>query len=138
MIPGPGEYISLLMGAPSLTDPELSEAGVVVLERFGSGVRGLLVGPASVLSYKQLVRERLQPGFWNDLVSQDEIVFIFKLADGSLREFTLSAHNQAEVSRLCSQLNSDSLERTSDLPSYFATNPFYRGIMISCYGAKAE
>jgi len=138
MLPGPGEYISLLMGAPTVTEAELEEAGVRVLERFGPNLLGLLVGPGAdrVERYKQLVRERLEPGFWSDLVSQDEIVFVFKLADGTIEELTLTDENRGQISLLCSELNGDPLEQTSDLPRYFAANPFYRPVMVACYGVE--
>ena len=87
-----------------------------------------------MLSILNLWRPDTQRGFWNDLVGPEEILFVFKLADGTLREFTLSENNSDEVSRLCSALNGDPLERTSDLPRYFASNPFYREAMVAHYG----
>ncbi len=138
MIPAPGDYISLLMGAPSLSEAELEAVGVEVLERFGPNLLGLLVARNSVEPYQRLVRERLQPGFWNDMVSRDEILFVFKLRDGTLVEFALADQNREEISLLCSELNGDPLEKTSDLPRYFAANPFYRDVMRACYGVGVE
>jgi hypothetical protein len=135
MIPQSGEYISLLMGAPSLSAAALRGAGVEVLERYGENLLGLLVPLHSVPAYKELVRECLQPGFWNDLVSPDEIIFVFKLRDGTLREFVLTDENRPVVSALCSELNGDPLEQTSDLPNYFAANRFYRDVMVAHHGA---
>jgi hypothetical protein len=138
MIPRPGEYISLLMGAPTLSEAALREAGIQVLERFGPHVLGVLIGPGNVQRYKELVRERLEPGFWNDLVGREEILFVFKLADGTVKEFTLSDQNREEISHLCSELNGDPLEKTSDLPRYFASNAFYREAMVTCHGVTPE
>lgn len=138
MIPGPDQYLSLLMGAPTLSDAELEDLGVEILERFGSGVRGLLVPADRVESYKQRVRERMTPGFWMDLVGSEDIFFLFKLADGTLEERTLSEDNRETIAALCSALNGDPLERTRDLPAYFAANPFYREAMVAYYGVAAE
>jgi hypothetical protein len=135
MIPQSGEYISLLMGAPSLSDGALQGAGVEVIERYGEDLLGLRVPLHSVAAYKELVRECLQPGFWNDLVSPEEIIFVFKLRDGTLREFVLTDENRLAISALCSELNGDPLEKTSDLPNYFAANPFYRDVMVAHHGA---
>ncbi len=137
MIPGSGQYISLLMGAPDVSDAELSELGVEVRERFGSNVRGLLVPARSLPAYQQLVRAKLEPGFWNDLVGPDEIIFLFKLRDGVVRELTLSESNRREIARLCSSLNGDPIEKTSDLPAYFAAHPFYREAMVEYYCVEA-
>ena len=135
MIPGPDQYISLLMGAPSASDKELTTLGVEVLKRFEGDTRGLLVPADSSRAYKQLIREKLEPGFWNDLVGADEIIFLFKLLDGTVVELTLSESNRAEIARLCSSLNGDPIEKTSDIPAYFAANPFYREAMVEYYGA---
>lgn len=135
MIPKSGEYLSLLMGAPSVSESGLRSTGVEVLERYGENLLGILVPSHSVPAYKELVRECLRPGFWTDLVSPEEIIFVFKLRDGTLREFVLNDENRLEISALCSELNGDPLEKTSDLPNYFAANPFYRDIMVAHHGA---
>ncbi len=136
MIPQPHEYLSLLMGAPSLSEAALRGAGVEVLERHGENLLGLLVPSDSVPAYKELVRDCLQPGFWNDLVSPEQIIFVFKLRDGTVREYVLNDENRAEISALCSEFNGDPLSKTSDLPNYFAANPFYRDVMIAHHGAE--
>ena len=136
MIPQPREYLSLLMGAPSLSEVALRGAGVEVLERYGENLLGLLVPSDSVPAYKGLVRDYLQPGFWNDLVSPEEIIFVFKLRDGTITEYVLHDENRAEISALCSELNGDPLDETSDLPNYFAANSFYRDVMVAHHGAE--
>lgn len=138
MIPEPGEYLSVLMGAPTLSELELEEAGVRVLRRIAPGVLGLLVPASSVRRYHQLVRAHLEPGFWNDLVGRDEILFVFKLRDGVMKEFTLCDDNREEIARLCSELNGDPFELTSDLPRYFAANPFYRDVMLAFHGGEPD
>lgn len=138
MIPQPRDYLSILMGAPSLSEIELQRAGVTVVERYGENVLGLLVPSGSVAGYKELVRDCLQPGFWNDLVSTEEIVFIFKLRDGTVKEYALDGENRAEIAALCSALNGDPLARTLDLANYFAANPFYRDVMVAHHGAAPQ
>lgn len=138
MIPDEQHYLSLLMGTRALSDAELLALDVEVVEQFESGIRGLLVPAATLADYQQLVAERLECGFWNDLVGTDQIHFTFKLADGTLRAFTLSPSNSEEIARLCSQLNGDPLEETRDLPRYFAANPFYRETMVAHYGVPGS
>jgi len=133
MIPEPSQYLSFLIGAPAISDDELSRIGVDIVERFGSGVRGLLIPSSGMEAYKDLVREKLDPGFWNEMVSRHEIVFLFKLVDNSLKELIYSQENQAEIARLCSEFNGDSIEKTSDIPRYLAGNRFYRGLMVESY-----
>lgn len=63
MIPGEQEYLSFLMGGAAISDRELSDLGVEILQGGGSPFRGLLIPAARVAAYRSLVREKLAPGF---------------------------------------------------------------------------
>lgn len=137
MIPGVQEYLSFLMGAAAIPDQELSDLGIEILQGAGSAFRGLLVPASSIAAYKELVRAKITPGFWNDIVGQQEIVFIFKLADGTIKELALSEATRSEIAQLCSSLNNDPLEKTSDMPRYLAGNPFYRELIGAFHAGGA-
>jgi hypothetical protein len=126
VIPEPHDYLSFLMGADDISDHEITDLGVKILKGAGTPFRGLLVPGASLPAYKALIREKLTPGFWNDILGRHEIVFIFKLKDSSVRELLLSEATRSEIARLCSSLNNDPIEKTSDMPRYLAGNSFYR------------
>jgi hypothetical protein len=81
MIPEPGEYLSFLMGADAIADSELINLGVKILKGACTPFRELLVPEGSLSAYKALIRAKIAPGFWNDLLSRQEILFIFKLRD---------------------------------------------------------
>jgi hypothetical protein len=134
MIPRPHEYLSFLMGADAIDDEELTSLDVEILRGAGSGFRGLLIPEKSLAAYKTLVREKLAPGFWNDILGREEVFFIFKLADGAVRELTLSEDTRSEIAHLCSSLNKDPIEKTSDVLRYLAGNPFYRELIEAFYG----
>lgn len=136
MIPEPDEYLSFLMGADSIADRELVDMGVRIAEGADSAFRRLLIPRASLPGYKELIREKLTPGYWNDIVGRQEIIFIFKLADSTVRELILSEATRSEIARLCSSLNDDPLEKTSDVPHYLAGNPFYRELIESCHAQR--
>lgn len=137
MTPGPGEYLSYLMGAPTITNEELRGLRVAVVGTTGWGHRKLLIPGGSLQAYRELVRERLDPGFWNEVVSREEILFTFKPMDGTVHEFRYSAENRQEIAALCTALNGDPIDTTSDIPSYLASNEFYRELMVEAYGVKA-
>jgi hypothetical protein len=137
MIPESGEYLSFLMGADAIGDAELTALGVEIVRGAGSPFRGLLIPEASLSAYKKLVREKLTAGFWNDILGRQSVYFIFKLADGTVREFTLSEDTRSEIARFCSSLNKDPIEKTSDMPRYLAGNPFYREL-IEEFHARGE
>jgi hypothetical protein len=129
MIPTSDEYLSFLMGATAISDGELTQLGIRIEQGAGSRFRGLLIPAASLGAYKTLVREKITAGFWNDIVGRQEIFFIFKLADGTIRELAFSEATRAEIAHLCSSLNKDPIEKTSDMPRYLAGNPFYRELI---------
>jgi hypothetical protein len=133
MIPDQREYLSFLMGADAIADHELTDLGVKILKGAGTPFRGLLIPGGSLPAYTALIREKLTPGFWNDILGR-KILFIFKLKDSSVRELALSDATRPEIARLCSSLNNDPIEKTSDMPRYLAGNPFYREAIEAFHG----
>ena len=131
MIPEADEYLSFLMGADAISDGELTQLGIRIEQGAGSPFRGLLIPAASLGAYKTLVREKITPGFWNDIVGRQAIFFIFKLADGTVRELALSEATRYEIAQLCSSLNKDPIGKTSDMPRYLSSNPFYRELIAA-------
>ncbi len=95
----------------------------------------LLIPGLRLSAYKALIRERMKRGFWNEMVGRDEMIFLFKLSDGTLKEMHYSEKTRDEIARLCTDLNKDPIERTSDMPRYLAGNPFYREVAIRFHGA---
>jgi len=134
MIPGESEYLSFLMGASGISDDELEDLGVEILQGAGTALRGLRIPGRALQPYKELIRAKLQPGFWNDLAGRAEILFLFKMRDGAVTELSYSPENRESISRLCSELNRDPIEQTSDIPRYMAANPFYRDTMVAYHG----
>jgi len=137
VIPELNEYLSFLMGVDAITDDNLTDVGVKILQRHGATARELLVPSASLASYTTLVREQLSPGFWNEIVGSREILFIFKLADSTVIEFALSESTAPQIAQLCSSLNGDALEKTSDVLGYLAENSLYRDLIAAGHTARS-
>lgn len=74
-----------------MADEELAALGVEIVQRRGTSIRCLRVPAASVEGYLDLVAARLQPTYWNEVVGQRDIRFVFKLEDGSVRETSVSS-----------------------------------------------
>lgn len=137
MIPEPHEHLSFLMAADAITDDELTHLGIAVLQGAGSPFRGLLIPEGSLAAYRALVRLKITPGFWNETVGRQDVFFVFKLADGTIRELALSAATRREIAQLCSSLNKDPIEKTSDLPRYLSGNPFYRELIDAFHAGRS-
>jgi hypothetical protein len=138
VIPELNERLSFLMGTDTITDSDLTDVGVKILKRCGAAARELLVPSDSISPYTTLVRERLNPGFWNEIVGSHEIHFIFKLADSTVVELTLSDATAPQIAQLCSSLNGDPLEKTSNVLGYLAGNSPYQDLIAASYGEESR
>ena len=138
MIPEPHQYVSFLMGAAAIADADLTGIGVTILQGAGSGARDLLVPASGLARYAALVREGLAPGFWNEIVGREQIRFLFKLPDGTVRDLVLSPQTTPEIARLCSALNGDPIEQTSEVPRYLAGNPLYRDVVAEFHSSRTQ
>ena len=86
-------------------------------------------------AYEQLIVDKLDKGFWNDIVSDDKIVFIFKFKDGTIKKFILSPDNESEIARLCHEFNNHPIEKTSNILKYLSGNSFYTET-VKMYGEQ--
>ncbi|MCC7004895.1 hypothetical protein IT397_03190 [Candidatus Nomurabacteria bacterium] len=126
-------YLSFLMGAPTITNNDLRIINVGIERQDPDGDRGLRVAKKDIAKYIELVKEKLSPGFWNEIVGGKEIIFIFKFKDGSVKEYKLSPENEKEISKLCSEFNGDSEEKTANVYKYISGNKFYNEFMLENY-----
>ncbi|MDA1079802.1 MAG: hypothetical protein O2840_03915 [bacterium] len=128
-------YKSVLMGASLIADAELADLDIRISHRAESGTRKLLIPAKSLEQYKALVRVKLENGFWNDFVGEDLIYFIFKMPDGEINEFVYDEEDRLTIAKLCTELNHDPIEKTSDLLNYLAENDFYTTV-VGAYKSK--
>lgn len=125
-------YLSYLMGAPEIEDEELMELGIIIAGVSDSGSRKLQIPDDSLKKYEELIRLKMNKGFWNDIVGTTKIIFIFKIEDQVI-EMTLTEGNRTEIAKLCSELNGDPIENTSQIFQYLAGNDFYSGFLRQHY-----
>lgn len=129
--------LSYLKGGQEISDQELLDLNIS-LSKLGSDSRGLNIPNESLESFKKLIRSKLSPGFWNEVISTDQVWFCFKSKDGLIQEFILNESNQQEIAELCSSFSGDSIEKTSDVISYIARNDFYTEFVDQHFQPKLE
>lgn len=86
------------MGADKIQDKELKVLNIEIVETTESGSRKLKIPKEHLSEYIELKKNKLAEGFWNEIVGADEILFIFKFKDGSVKEYKLSPDNESEIS----------------------------------------
>ncbi|MDO8590184.1 MAG: hypothetical protein Q7R69_02835 [bacterium] len=126
-------YLSYLMGADNIEDKELTDLGISIEEKKADGDRTLKVPDEKLNGYIELMKTKLNNGFWNEMVGEREIIFVFKLKDGSIKEYRLSPENEQEIDNLCAELNNELPEKTVNVYKYISDNKFYRDFMMEHY-----
>jgi len=127
------EYrLSYLMGAKQITDEELTELGITIARKGGNS-RMLKIPEEAVIGYIELIKTKLTNGFWNEIIGVNEILFIFKLSDGAIKEYVLSTANEREIDKLCAELNNEPPGKTGNVYKYISENDFYHDFMLEHY-----
>lgn len=127
------EYrLSYLMGAEQITDEELTELGITIVGKGGHS-RMLKIPEEAITGYIELIRTKLTNGFWNEIIGANEILFIFKLSDGAIKEYALSPANEREIDKFCAELNNEPPGKTGNVYKYISENDFYHDFMLEHY-----
>ncbi len=93
-------YYSFVMGVGSEID-SLRERGFIV-EQFGDNY-GVAFQREKADEWEQFVSRHLEPGYWNEYISDDGVIFLFNLEDG-IKRFDVKGYQNDEVLSLCEKL----------------------------------
>ena len=119
------------MGGGDISDEQLSSVGVEIIEKDEDGDRKLKIPTGKIGEYIQFVKSGLSPGFWNEIIGEKEIIFVFKFKDGQIKEFKLSPENGQEIDKLCAEFNNEPPDKTENIYKYLSENSFYHDFMIT-------
>ena len=122
--------LSYLMGAEAIQDKELENVGIEIKGRTTDGDRMLVITNDQLPSYINLVKDKLTHGFWNEIVGEKDIIFLFKFKDGSTKEYQLSTENEKEINDLCIEFNHEPPDLTPNVYKYISENKFYHDFMM--------
>lgn len=128
-----GSAFSYLMGADDIQDKELEDIGVFVRGKTDSGSRKLEILKNDIPEYVDLIQVKLNNGFWNEIVTDDKIIFIFKHKDGSVKILELSPDTEQAIAGLCQEFNDEPAEKTTNAYKYLSENDFYHDFMLEHY-----
>lgn len=126
-------YLSYLMGAEMIEDKDLVDLGISIEEIMADGDRALKIPEEKLSQYIELIKAKLNNGFWNEVIGEKEIIFIFKFKDDSIKEYRLSPKNEQEIDKLCASFNNEPAEKTVNVYKYISDNKFYHDFMMEHY-----
>ena len=83
-------YLSYLMGAHKIENKDLTDLDISIEKTIADGDRTLKIPEEKISQYIELIKAKLDSGFWNEVIGTKEIIFIFKFNGGSIKEYRLS------------------------------------------------
>ena len=125
--------LSYIMGAENIQDTELECLAIEIKDRTPDGDRMLVIPDKKLPKYIELIKIKLTEGFWNEIIGEKNIIFIFKFKDGSIKEYKLSPENEQEIDKLCAEFNNELPDKTANVYKYISDNKFYHDFMIEHY-----
>jgi len=126
-------YLSYLVGAGKIEDKELEDLDIKIEDRDTDSDRSFKIPEDKLPQYIELVKNKLTEGFWNEIIGEKEILFIFKFKDGNIKEYELSPENEQEIDKLCAEFNNESPDKTANVYKYISDNKFYHDFMLEHY-----
>lgn len=126
------------MGAKEITDQDLNELDIEIVGKTESGSRKLKIPSERIEEYRNLIRTKMDPGFWNEFLDKKGIYFIFKFENGDIKEYTLSPDNEQKIDNLCIKFNNEPPDKTANVYKYISENDFYRDFMWKHYQKMIE
>ena len=82
-------------------------------------------------AYKEFIRGKMQPGFWNEFSTPTGFYFIFKHKDGQLEEMALDVETNDLIDKYGMSFNDEApREKPENVYSWLAENSFYGEILI--------
>lgn len=121
------------MGASGVQDSDLEALDIEITEKDADGDRKLKIPTVNLSAYLSLVKSGLNSGFWNEVIGLEEIIFVFKFKDRTIKEYKLSLETEAEIDKLCAEFNNEPPDKTANVYKYLSENKFYRDFMIEYY-----
>jgi leucyl-tRNA synthetase len=119
---------SYLMGANSISDSELNKLNIKITKA-DSDSRKLEIPLHSLNKYKELIKNKLSAGFWNEVVGE-QVWFLFKDKNNKVNEYILNKSNINIIAQKCSEFNDDPVEKIQNIWLYIASNDWYTPLII--------
>ncbi len=126
-------YLSYLMGGDNISDEEIKSLDISIEAKNNDGDRSLKIPAEKLPKYVELIEAKLSRGFWNEIIGSNDVTFIFKFDDGSIKKYILSPENEQEVDKLCAKFNNEPADKTANVYKYISENRFYHDFMIKHY-----
>ncbi len=114
-------------------DQDLISLDISIEEKDSDGDRALKIPEEKLSQYIELIKSKLEEGFWNEIIGAKEIIFVFKFKSSSIKVYKLSPENEQEIDKLCAEFNNEPADKTANVYKYISENKFYHDFMVEHY-----
>ena len=122
---------SFLMGREKISEDDLKRINIKIVEKTKDGFLKILIPNENIDEYKNLVREKMSCGFWNEFSTKNNFYFIFKHQDGKIEEFELNKDTNDIIDNYGMTFNNEEPNKTPEnVYSWLAKNDFYKDLLI--------
>ena len=122
---------SFLMGREKISEDDLKRINIKIVEKTKDGFLKILIPNENIDEYKNLVREKMSCGFWNEFSTKNNFYFIFKHQDGKIEEFELNKDTNDIIDNYGMTFNDEEPNKTPEnVYSWLAKNDFYKDLLI--------
>lgn len=123
-------YYSCLVGGEQISDADLLALGIEIVERGTDGGRNLVIPKSSISNYQKLIKSKLEPGYWNEVVGST-IEFVFKPIDGTeCICLCLEESTEMQIKHLCAQYAKSDEVLGASIYRYLSNNTFYKDLLL--------
>lgn len=99
--------VSYIMGQKNITSADIEALGGTIEKITPAGHLCVVFPRHKTDEFEKLITEKMQPGFWNEYMFDEGVVFIFKFTDGTTKRFELNDTTNDEIHRLGCEFNGE-------------------------------
>jgi leucyl-tRNA synthetase len=128
--PNPDMARTYIMGQQDISASDIESIGGRIDSVTDAGHICAEFPVANAKKFEELINEKMELGFWNEYLTNEQVVFIFKHKDGKLQRFVLSDKNAHEICALGNQFNNQPEPGPEETPwSWFTNNSWYAPVV---------
>lgn len=128
--PNPEMARTYIMGQQNIDSADVEAIGGRVDSINESGHMCVEFPVSKFKEFEDLISNKMESGFWNEYLTNEKVVFIFKHKDGRLERFALNDDNAHEILALGHEFNNQSQPSPQETPwSWFVHNSWYAPII---------
>jgi len=135
IIPQTGIASSFVMGQKNITPTDIAGVGGNIESVTGSGVLCVTFPIVQAAAFERLIVDKMEPGFWNEYISDEDVIFIFKHPDGSTERLVLNDKNEPHIRNLGHKFNHQA-ETDESVWEWLGNNSFYVRLFLNCHEGK--